>query len=159
MADPIIRELTVRIDLDYYTDWCGSAAQLVDEGLIPASLIWPAGNAKVQWQDGRFEYWLRRTRPVDHPGRVLAAEWDSIDWWQLRVKLIGSDFEYQRRRSIERRAAALAKDAEVLTPAGRARADRQRDAWMRAALDAKYQRLKELVGLAEPARKRIRVQS
>jgi hypothetical protein len=152
-----IRELTVRIELDYYTDWCGSAAQLVDEGLVPASVIWPAGRTKVEWKDDRFEYWLRRTRPADHPGRVLAAEWASIDWWELRVKRIGSDFEYQRRKSIERRAAALAKDSEVLTPAGRARAERQRDAWMRAALDERYQRLKESVGLGERPRKRARL--
>jgi hypothetical protein len=158
MADAIIRELTIHIELDCFTDWCGTAAQLVDEGLVPVSVIWPAGRTKVEWKDDRFEYWLRRTRPADHPGRVLAAEWDSIDWWELRVRRIGWGYEYQQRRSIERRAAALKKDAEVLTPAGRARAERQRDAWWRAALDKSYQRLKESAGLAEPARKRTRVQ-
>jgi hypothetical protein len=158
MAGPIIRELTVHIELDCFTDWCGSAAQLVGEGLIPSSLVWPAGRTKVEWKDERFEYWLRRTRPADHPGRVLAAEWDSIDWWEVRVRRIGWGYEYEQRRSIERRIAALDKDAAILTPAGRARAERQRDAWWRAARDKSYQRLKESVGLAEPARKRTRAQ-
>jgi hypothetical protein len=159
MADAIIRELTIHIELDSFTDWRGSAAQLVGEGLIPPSLVWPAGRTKAEWKDDRFEYWLRRTRPADHPGRVLAAEWASIDWWELRVKRIGSDYDYRQRRSIERRAAALKKDAQILTPAGRARAERQRDAWMTAALDKRYRRLKESVGLVEPARKRSRAQS
>jgi hypothetical protein len=80
------RELIIDINPRAYAAWEGTAAQLVDEGVIRKEFDWPEGRADRHWDgDDGFTYWLRRCRPAGIKGPM--SVWTHGDWWMLRRTL------------------------------------------------------------------------
>ena len=78
--------VTIRpYNMDFW-EYVGSRAQLEAEGVIPPCTKWPDGVQNLRWETGRFQYWLRRTRPEGLKGPMKL--WTSGDWWCLRCDLI-----------------------------------------------------------------------
>ena len=75
-------DLTIGIWPREWTDWEGTAQQLVDEGLITGDFDWPLKKSKKVWSDGKFRYDLRRSRPAGLKGPM--SVWVNGDWWSLR---------------------------------------------------------------------------
>lgn len=100
-------ELTIEITPDSYVFWRGTAAQLMDELLIPFGLEWPVGTDEVTWDDNfGIHYTLKRCRPEGMKGPMKA--WTSGDWWWCCAKPI--DFERRQARKVERMREELAAE-------------------------------------------------
>ncbi|GKS69963.1 hypothetical protein W03_19670 [Nitrosomonas sp. PY1] len=71
------------------TEFHGTKAMLESEGIIPEGFEWPEGYNNVYWNDDQFEYWLRRHRPEGAKGS--RKQFETVDWFQLRWDLIGTN--------------------------------------------------------------------
>lgn len=146
-------ELIINLWPDDCVFYEGTAAQLIDEGLVPEDFNWPRGRASKEWEANGFDCWLQRKRPAGHKGPMRT--WLDADNWLLRVTVSGRDNSWSRARKLDRQAKELEAERYRLT------ADGQREwraSWQRtlaAIRDPAYQRFKLLVpGLVPPKRGR-----
>lgn len=102
------RELIIEIQPRMCVRWEGTAAQLLDEDLIPKKFDWPSGRRSRGWNgDDGFTYWLQRSRPPGIKGPM--SVWVHGDWWMLQrtpTTEIGTGFAaanlYEARCAYER---------------------------------------------------------
>ena len=85
LSAPAVREMVVTILARDYVQWEGTAEQLRGEGLIPDGTEWPGKRDSRHWVNGKFSYWLRRTRPPGIKGPM--SVWVNGDYWMVRVSL------------------------------------------------------------------------
>ena len=128
----------------------GTRAMLEAEGIVPANIKWPDGYDDQRWDEGKFEYWMRRERPEGAKGpRKLFAD---VDWWCLRQQVIGETFiDYE----LKRKKKELAEYVYRHSAKGQADSDRSFNAYAAACSDKKFQAFKALFpGLVKPKRGR-----
>jgi hypothetical protein len=121
-------ELIVRMPCERLLEYQGTRAAIEAEGLIPSETVWPVGFSDLHWQDGDYNFWIRRQRPDGVKGpRKLFLE---IDWWMLRINPV--NFITPDQWVIERKAKELREATYRATAKGRAdmqaRFDRSWDA-------------------------------
>ena len=150
---PAVRDLRIAIYRDAWARYEGTAAQLIAEGLIPDGFEWPQADADVEWVASGFKYWLRRTRPEGHKGPKRS--WLGLDNWFVRISVVGRDYHWTTRRSLERKAQALAAEFHHHTPVGAMEWSAKWNRYMEAERDQAFQAFKTLVpGLVPPKRGR-----
>lgn len=96
-----------------YDWWRGTAAQLQAEGLIPEGFEWPRGNLDKSWNDGTFEYWLRRRRPEGFKGPLP----DDLDSWAVRRTLLARGRDGLGAAQVYEKSQELALELWRQTPA------------------------------------------
>lgn len=72
-------ELTLHIVPRMSDSWEGTAAQLIEEGLIPDEFEWPVGTGYYKFTHAGFECSIERRR---RPGSGRGA-WGHHDWWRV----------------------------------------------------------------------------
>lgn len=121
-------ELQITISRYSYTEYVGTRAALESEGILPEGIEWPTGYDDLRWQDGQFNFWLRRQRPAGAKGP--RKQFIDCDWWCLRWSLINRPLPSEQ---------AIQTKAKELADAIYAHSDKGRAAWSRywEALDDK----------------------
>lgn len=152
-APGALPEICIRVSVDAYAEFVGTAEQLCAEGLIPPGFEWPHADRDQQWEANGFEYRVCRTRPEGHKGHRWS--WHGLDSWRLRVRVAGRDQKWALRRHLARKAAELRAELRLLTPEGdRAWREGQQRYWA-ARTDPAFEAFKEKVpGLVPPKRGR-----
>lgn len=147
-------ELMITVFRDERLWYEGTAAQLIDEGLIPKGFEWPQARARKEWAANGFEYSLRRARPKDHKGPLRS--WMEADNWCLHVWVAGRDYHrWRAERKLERKAEEVEGERYRLTSAGQRAWARYRRQIIDASSDPAFDRFKLLVpGLVPPKRGR-----
>jgi hypothetical protein len=79
-------ELLIGITPHWQDVWIGTRAQLISEGVVSANVDWPDGVGHVAWEEGEFDYWLVRHRPIGFRGPRKALA--NVDCWCLYRNLI-----------------------------------------------------------------------
>ncbi|WP_154671176.1 hypothetical protein [Paraburkholderia mimosarum] len=146
------RELQIRIDIERYTEYKGTRAQLEAEGIIPPDLEWPEGGRDTEWTSGQTEYVLCRCRPDGLRGPNSVWLRGNYDCWMLRIfpggcaDVINSQIRLKLR---EVHRALYFRSAE-----GQACSTRTWQAAAKAHTDERFQAFKALIpGLVPPPRK------
>jgi hypothetical protein len=93
-------DLTIEIAPGWAPCFRGSSAQLLAEGLIPKDFIWPHRTQPLFWEDGQFEYFLKRCRPAGIKGPQ--SIWVDGDYWLLEMSVIGFDYSVRAWRLAQR---------------------------------------------------------
>lgn len=132
--------LTVEITPRAYVVYCGTAAELTEEGVIPAGFVFPGKEMKC-WDEGDFSYSICTSRYLDVP----FAQWQrgDKDHWQLRRGLVANRGEGLKAATIYDLQQQI---AQKLNPGF------EWSAWREAAQDDRFQSLLVAVG-AKPAPK------
>jgi hypothetical protein len=104
-ATPAPQELRIELWAGDWVEYFGTRAGLEAEGLIPDGAAWPEGTDWERWKSGRFEYWLRRSRPLGLKGPHRL--WATGDWWAFRVMLGERTPEWRRLRMIDEKRREL----------------------------------------------------
>lgn len=148
------RELCVVIcpyGLDF-SEYHGTRAQLEAEGVIPEGTVWPRPKASLQWESGKFAFWLRRIRPEGLKGRKEL--WVGGDWWGLRWELT-ERYSPGDTLDIRRKAAELAAAVYRQSARGQAESYAKLKSCCEASADKRFQAFKALIpGLIPPKRGR-----
>lgn len=144
-------ELRITIWRDEWAQFEGTAAQLIDEGLIPNGFEWPRAAADKRWEANGYTYWLCRKRPEGHKGPMRS--WLGLDHWFVRVGIKGRDYLWRQRRELERRADELKEDAYRLTAAGQAKCNADWRRYWSANEDEAYQAFRAKVPALNPPKK------
>lgn len=131
-------DLTIHITPRAYTEYYGTAAQLIAEGLIPDGFKWPDGVRHVTIEVGDFCHWIGR-RPDGHKGPM--SSWTSGDYWSLRRSLISQSRDSGRTAELYAKKQELADIIYRGTP----EYSRIANASWKAHCDDKYQAFRELV--------------
>lgn len=147
-------ELRITICRDGWAQFEGTAAQLIDEGLIPDGFEWPRAAADKRWEAHGYTYWLRRERPEGHKGPMRS--WLELDNWFVRVGVKGRDYHWRQRRELERRADELKEDAYRLTRAGSIKWEADWRRFQATQSDKAYQAFRAKVPALAPPPKRGR---
>lgn len=151
------RELCISIrphGLDFWR-YEGTRAQLEAEGVIPPATEWPQGTQPQCWDDSRFSWDLRRTRPAGMKGPMKL--WISVDWWCLRCDELSSPIYRRAGRRIDEKVRDLAQELYWQTPAGERARDAAGERFRQAHSDKGFQAFKSLIpGLIPPKRGRQR---
>lgn len=142
-------ELLIDARPDLWVEYVGTAQQLEGEGLIPAAFEWPKARRSKFWNADGFAFWLRRTRPAGHTGRL--GSWTSADSWFLRVTVQGRDWHWDQRRRVERKAMELAALIHSQSPQGEREHYERCARFFKARDDVAFQAFKAVV---LPERKR-----
>jgi len=138
-ADVIASDLIVEIVPRESVEWIGTKAQLIEEGLVPADLVWPDRDRWVGWNTPAFECWLRRTKP---PGmRGPKRLWLDVDWWALRRSLLADRGKGHWPAAIYEKECELRQLIWRQTEAGRRFAMQ----WHKARADTRFQSFKHRV--------------
>lgn len=132
----IASDLIVEIAPRDSVEWVGTRAQLEDEGLVPPEVRWPDRDRWVGWTTQRFEYWLRRTRPLGMKGPKRI--WIDGDWWALRQTLLANRGQGHWPAVIYEKKCELDALVWSSTEQGRDYAER----WKKAQADAAFQAFK-----------------
>lgn len=159
-AAPVFGEreicITIRPHGLYFWQYEGTRAQLEAEGVIPPATEWPQGTQRQYWDDSRFSWYLRRTRPAGMKGPMKL--WISGDWWCLCCDELSSPIDRGAARRIMDKARDLAKELHRQTPAGQREQDAASARYWQAYSDKSFQAFKSLIpGLIPPKRGRQRV--
>ena len=113
-------EIVISLYPDELVRYEGTSAQLIDEGLIPAtSFAWPEKDNATHWQANGIAYNLRRCRPKDHVGPMRS--WFAADHWQLvaqRFFATEAEAAWRKKEVWAKNGLAWARDN---TPDGLAR--------------------------------------
>lgn len=129
---PLRAELQIQIYPRQYTEFLGTAAQLIEAGFIPPEFEWPSERRRSSYELGEFSYWLGRRRPDGLKGPMKS--WTSGDFWFLRrhptSKGPGSYLEVERHLLQAKLTTAIFMD----TAAGREQHERA----YRARTDKRY---------------------
>lgn len=152
MSAPVVTPAEVTICLGKYgiTEFQGTRAMLEAEGIIPANIKWPEGYDGLRWDEGKFEYWMRRERPEGAKGpRKLFID---VDWWCLRQQVIDESFvDFE----LKRKTKELAEYAYHHSAKGLAESNRRYASYTAACSDEKFQAFKASIpGLVQPKRER-----
>lgn len=145
-------ELIVSIPLGCsFAEYQGTRATLEAEGVIPAGTKWPDAFNDLVWEDGTFEYWLRRKRPEGIKGP--RKNFLSVDWWMFRCDPI------QRKShetvAIEKKSKELADEIHRHSPKGKEEWNKQWFASLEAQRDDRFQDFIALIpGATKPKRSR-----
>jgi hypothetical protein len=78
-------DLQIEINPRVFTEYQGTAAQLIAEGLIPDGFKWPIRSVRVTIEVGKFSLRIGRQRPKGHKGPMKS--WASGDCWFVRREL------------------------------------------------------------------------
>ena len=134
-----------------FSEFVGSRAMLEAEVIIPDGTNWPKGYDELCWQDGKFNYRLRRQRPEGAKGpRRYFAE---FDWWCLQWQRIHTPTSVSP--SIALKQKALADELYSLSAEGQEQWSRNYKRYLTTVNDEKFQAFKALVpGLIRPKRGR-----
>lgn len=151
VRNPQTPELRITIWRDECAKLEGSAAQLIDEGLIPDGFEWPRAAADKRWEANGFTYWLRRERPEGHKGPMRS--WLELDNWFVRVTVKGHDYQWRQRRELERRAQELKEDAYKLTLAGHLKQEAEWNRYWATQKDKAYQAFRATVPALNPPKR------
>ena len=146
------REMRITIEIEYgFWEYQGTQAQLQAEGIIPAETEWPRGRESVLWEDGRYLWCLRRTRPDDLKGPMRL--WTSGDWWSLRCDLLnGPDIAMLR---VIRKQRELIDEVYRQSAAGHQAGIDRMKRFFASEEDKVFQAFKEKIpGLIPPKRSR-----
>ena len=147
------RELRINLWRDNVVMFEGTAAQLQAEGVIPDELEWPRAAADANWEAGGFDYSLCRCRPAGHKGPM--SSWLALDNWRIRIGVIGRDYRWGIRRSLERKAEELRADYYRHTTAGAREWEANWRRYWQTVEDKRFQKFKALIpGLIPPKRGR-----
>ena len=121
------------------------------EGIMPEATMWPEGYNDLRWQDGTFDYWLRRQRPEGAKGP--RKQFIDCDWWCLRWKL--SNQPSHAERAIAHQSKALKDEIYRHSAKGQAEWDRQWKCYREAERGERFQAFKALIpGVIRPKRGR-----
>lgn len=123
------------------TEYQGTRAQLVAEGVIPEGSEWPDGDKSITWQAGPFEYDLCRKRPQGMKGPKKL--WVEGDWWLLRWQPINRTSRAER--DIKRKRNELNEALYRQSPKGIAEINATWDRYWATLEDAKFQTFKALI--------------
>ena len=152
MSPSIVIPTEPTIRMGYYgiTEFQGTRAMLEAEGIVPENIKWPEGYDDLRWDDGKFEYWMRRERPEGAKGpRKLFID---VDWWCLRQQVIGESFV---DIELKRKKKELAEYVYHHSARGIADSNRRYNVYAAACADEKFQAFKALLpGLVQPKRER-----
>lgn len=105
-------ELIIAIRPGGYAYWCGTAAQLKAEALIPEGFSWPKAGTKT-WNDDRFGYFLFRARPSGFKGRLPSDH----DYWKVRRALIAPGRDCWAAARVYEKEQDLARELWLQSPA------------------------------------------
>lgn len=133
----VCSELQIEIR-DAWAQFVGSAAQLIDEGLIPEGLVWPKGAGRVSWEANGIDYFLGRQMPKGFRG--TGRPWCHLDHWFVRMS--GRRYGLLVERRIERKVAEVAALRRHLS--GPVRPNRE---VAQAHEDLKFRAFRSLIGL------------
>jgi hypothetical protein len=142
-------EMTIKIIPRGYSQWSGTCAQFIDEGLVPAGFIWPAKANRVCWDAEGFSYWLGRKRPPGMKGPM--RDWVEGDYWFVRRSITGSDQSYAP-------PDLYAKEQALKHAIWRESSDGRRagNLWCAARNDERFQSLLKNVGAVKQEKRRGR---
>lgn len=135
-------ELSIDIQLTgpSFVVYGGTAAQLIEERLVPPGFKWPDGRKPVSWTVGDLRYVLMRVRPEGHKGP--AKSWHGLDNWRVTTSIENSRWEeYRVERKLREMGAVIHRHSE----AGVREAQRRIEAHGRALSDAAFQSFKACV--------------
>ncbi|MBT9505511.1 hypothetical protein [Rhodoferax sp.] len=85
-----VSDLVISITPRAHTEYRGTAAQLIAEGLIPDGFKWPVGSGRLYYKLGEFTFWLGRRRPEGHKGPMCS--WMDGDYWFVRRGLTSQEW-------------------------------------------------------------------
>lgn len=139
-------DLQINITPRAYTQYQGTAAQLIAEGLIPPGFKWPAGANRVTIEVGQFSLWIGRKRPEGHKGPM--SSWTSGDYWFARRTLASEAGSGFHAADIYEKSMELAK----VIYRGTNEHAHIGNAWWRAKCDDKYMAHMNKI-LGEPKRR------
>lgn len=143
------RELRIQIWEGEYVELIGTAADLRAEGVIPEGFEWPQANRDSRWQSGRFDYWLRRSRPEGHKGPMRS--WFELDNWFVRITVTGRRWDWSIHRALQCRLIEVADDyRRHFTAKGRAEFEAKWKRHWEAVADRKFQ---AFMGLCLPPKR------
>jgi len=134
-----------------FSEFIGTRAMLEAEGIIPDGTKWPEGYNDLRWQDGKFNFWLRRQRPegVKGPRRDFAE----CDWWCVRWELTNRPSLGEHK--ILLKAQALKNEIYRQSAEGQAEWIKNWNRHNETTKDEKFQAFKALIpGLVRPKRGR-----
>lgn len=132
-------------------EYQGTRAALEAEGVIPDGTEWPEGFDSLHWEDGSFNYWLRRERPEGIKGP--RKQFLTVDWWMFRCNpATTKSFE---AKAIERKAQALKDEIYRQSTKAQEERNKQWNAYWIARKDEEFQAFKAIIpGLVRPKRSR-----
>lgn len=134
-----------------FSEFVGSRAMLESEGILPDRIKWPEGYDDLHWQEGQFDYVLRRQRPEGDKGP--RRDFANCDWWRLRWKLTNAPSPEEC--NIMRKTKALNDEIYLQSAQGRAEWNKNWNRYREAIKDEKFQAFKALIpGLVRPKRGR-----
>lgn len=134
-TDLIDGELRINIYPRQWDSWSGTAAQLVDAGLIPDEFKWPVGTAWTKFHHLGVECGIQRRK---RPGMGRNDPWVNIDHWDLTRYCEGRG---NGGADIHEKQEALRHALWWHSPAGKQMSDRY---WV-AHEDEIFQRVKLLM--------------
>ncbi|MEI2676503.1 MAG: hypothetical protein V9G29_00760 [Burkholderiaceae bacterium] len=135
-----------------FWEYHGTRAQLEAEGVIPKGSAWPKGDGRLDWEDARFRWSLRRTRPEGLKGPKKL--WVGGDWWALRCDVLDRLDRVAARRIAEKKAE-LAAEIHRQSAAGQRETMARVERVFKAQRDRAFQVFKSAIpGLVAPRRAR-----
>lgn len=143
--------LRIEIELDWWVQYEGTSAQLVEEGLIPSGFEWPKAATDKYWSANGFGFWLRRSRPFGHKGPMRS--WLEMDNWFVRVEASDISHDLRIRRGLDRKMTALKAEFKRHTVEGRRAWSAEIDQRIAAESDRKFQAFKALIPGLVPVRR------
>lgn len=148
-ATPQDQHLIVRTLADMHAEYIGTRAMLEAEGILPKDTDWPQEDSVLHWRNGRFNYFLSRTRPAGAKGP--RRQFLDCDWWSLRWELPNrlSHFDCE----IKRKEKELRDYIFQHTVEGHTKWLAEFDRYLKATKDAKFQAFKAAIpGLVKSKR-------
>jgi hypothetical protein len=130
-------------------EYQGTRSALEAEGVIPADTKWPEAFDYLKWNDGKFEYFLRRERPNGIKG--TRKQLMDVDWWMVRCDPLNA--KNVNVRNVELKAKELADIIHNQSAKGFAEWKEQCNRKWEAEEDKKFQAFKALIpGVNHPWR-------
>lgn len=127
-------------DLDF-SEYHGTRAQLEAEGVIPSGTQWPLAYNGLRWKSGKFDFWLRRMRPMGAKGaRKLFID---CDYWCLRWEL--TDQPHFLVKEARRKSRELDEAIYRCTEKGVAEMNKRVQRYFASLDDEKFQAFKALI--------------
>lgn len=151
VCDTQASELRITVQRDVLVRFEGTAAQLIEEGLIPSNFELPRASSDKIWAENGLIFWLRRARPSGHKGPMRS--WLDMDNWVVRVDVAGRDSRWYDRRNVERKAEELREAVRRQSPAGLAACEAKLRRYWEAKDDKAFQAFKALIPGLVPAKR------
>jgi hypothetical protein len=144
--------MAIYYDDDGFVRFEGTAAQLISDGLVPESFVWPQKLADAHWSGNGLNFCVRRVRPRGHKGTYRT--WADLDSWAVSVTVAGRRGEWYVQRRFKRMAHELEEQIFEHSREGHHQWKVKWDSWSKARDDKAFKAFKALVpGLTKPKRK------